>query len=326
MEIFIMSRKNIVPLFFIYTLFTYSVYAVHSGTEVAIFGEFDLGRTSVLLDIGPGPTIPNLDLDAQELAEKFGITTDQALQLFDFIIDGQEDEFNSLVAELGINPSTSDAGTTPNSSAVRVTRDIFRKTIFQQAEPESQAKPEGQAGGPPGNRLGGDVFYNNWSVETPTGISDIDGETYGANISYAWGEETEFFITIPLYVTDIDNLKDEILTTGIDARAKRSINDNFAVGAHFNYLNVFNDNISDDVDISINMGPFASANFELTDQLDITVGCLVDYVQPEDVGENWLAAFGANLGINVTDNVALNPYIIYYNNFDQSDLADSIGL
>jgi hypothetical protein len=94
---------------------------------------------------------------------------------------------------------------------------------------------------------------------------------------------------------------------------KYRVSDSFAVGAHGNYIT--NHSTAAD-DTSWTAGVYAASAAKMSEDSTLTFGVLLDRVTPDGGTGSWLGAVGLNWGVRLGRNTALNPYVIYYHNFD----------
>jgi len=206
----------------------------------------------------------------------------------------------------------------PTGGTVQVTESNIRTTVLTTAKTQVQATSE-ESTDTEGTvlgmktRVGADMFY---------GSDEFDGggdvESWGMNLSAVTGETMEFRLTLPLYTSDYGNF--DITTMGLDLAGKYHLSENIAVGAHANWIRSDFDG-GNDQDTFV-VGPFASFDYTFSEKMSLSVGILFDRIDPENADADWLGAIGANLGIAISPNFVLNPYLLYFNNLDHSGFGD----
>lgn len=226
--------------------------------------------------------------------------------------------------------NTGSGGANPAASSSIAVHKIIRRSVFTPATPKASAPKQSQpeAANSDGNQpsfngnLGrafrldsgaADVFYNKWE------IGDVDGETFGINPSATLGERDELTLTVPVHVINGDD--DTICGVGVDGSFKHQFNgrwDMFSAGVHAYGMGFFG---GDDTASTFGGGPFLAFNYRLAPQLILSVGALLEFTKPDEGDMITELVPGVNLGFNLTDNLALNVYGIYYRNLD-SDTED----
>ncbi|GAB5561224.1 MAG: hypothetical protein SynsKO_28710 [Synoicihabitans sp.] len=240
----------------------------------------------------------------------FSISTQDAQTIIDFEtagnIQASEDFSNALFSD--IIASASHGSDTRDSS--QVTFNLIQSSIFEKVAPmiasreeEEESGGAAMAGKP---MFGADVFY---------GVTDFDlfGEvkTYGANLSLAWGNETQFKTTLPVYHSDFGG--SDATTYGLDLNVRHRASESTVVGAHANYLST---DLAGGSSESSTLGVYGAYITRLKDETVLTLGALFDYATP-DVGSGALVgAVAANLGFVVGEHTSFNPYSIYFRNFE----------
>lgn len=251
---------------------------------------------------------------------------------YDVYYEGCLEGYLKEIKEVESGGSGSGGGNPAASSSIAVNQ-IIRQDIFTQAQP----KPRSQKSSPPAQpdastteatqpsfdrsfghsgRLkfgAADVFFNKWE------IGDEDGETFGINPSITWGETQELTMTVPVHIINGDD--DTIFGVGLDGAYKipfRGRWENFAAGVHAYGMGFFG---GDDNASTFGGGPFISFNYRIDPKWILSLGGLLELTKPDDDDLITEVVPGVNLGYNLTDNVALNGYGIYYRNMD-SDADD----
>jgi len=193
------------------------------------------------------------------------------------------------------------------SSRTTVSR-VIRQSVVQQAAPEApeQTRKLGRL-----NSGSADVFYNKWEV------GGLDGSTFGINPSATWGETGELTLTAPLHIVSPDS-GDTIFAIGLDGAYKRPLTDKFAVGIHAYGMGFFG---GDDTATTFGGGPFLSYNYRINPKWIVSVGGLLEFTKPDEGDTVTEIVPGVNVGYNLSNNVALNGYLIHYKNLD-SDAGD----
>lgn len=220
----------------------------------------------------------------------------------------------------------------PASSVNIAVNQLVRKNIFTQAKPKAQPKKSASlaqsvstttdASQPTFDENSGrsfrlnfgaaDVFYNMWEV------GETDGETFGINPSITWGETQELKLTVPMHIISGDDTR---YALGLDGSYKYPFTgrwENFSAGVHAYGMGFFG---GDDTAATFGGGPFLSFNYRINPQWILSVGGLLEITVPDEGDTITQLVPGINLGYNLTDNIALNGYGIYYRNLD-SDADD----
>jgi len=205
---------------------------------------------------------------------------------------------------------------------------VIRQSIFTQAKPSAQpqkpAQPAQQEAKPGAfyenighfgrlNSGAADVFYNKWEV------GDSDGSTFGINPSVTWGETDELTLTAPLHISTGGD--DTIFGLGLDGAYKHPFTgkwDKFSAGIHAYGMGFFG---GDDTATTFGGGPFLSYNYRINPKWIVSAGGLLEFTKPDEGDTVTELVPGVNVGYNLSDNVALNGYVIYYKNLD-SDAGD----
>ena len=247
-----------------------------------------------------------------------------------YVLDLDEAGSDAAGAD-GIGSDNTGAGVAnPAASSSIAVHKIIRRSVFTPATPKAsspkQSQPEAASGD--GNQPafygnGGrafrldsgaaDVFYNKWK------IGDVDGETFGINPSATLGEGDELTLTLPLHV--ITGGDDTICGVGVDGSFKHQFSgkwEMFSAGAHAYGMGFFG---GDDTASTFGGGPFLAFNYRIAPQLILSVGTLLEFTKPDEGDMITELVPGVNLGFDLTDNLALNVYGIYYRNLD-SDTDD----
>ena len=227
-------------------------------------------------------------------------------------------------------------GASPVASSSIALNKIIRQQIFTQAQPKAKPRKKPQPAQtettestaetktdafyqqvPGVGRLStgaADAFYNKWEV------GEVDGATIGLNPSITWGEDAELTLTAPLHLIMPDE-GDNIFSCGLDGAYKRPLTgkmDECTAGVHAYGLGYF---ASDDTATAFGGGPFLAWNRRLNEQWLVSAGGLLEITKPDE-GDTVVEIVPAvNAGYNLSENVALNGFVIYYRNLD-SDVAD----
>jgi len=228
--------------------------------------------------------------------------------------------------------SATGGGQPAASSSIAVNK-VVRQSIFTQAKPKAQPKKPAQPAQPEGttteakppafyenmghfgrlNSGAADVFYNKWEV------GESDGSTFGINPSVTWGETDELTLTAPLHI--IDGGDDTIFALGLDGAYKHPFTgkwEKFSAGVHAYGLGYFG---GDDNASTFGGGPFLSWNYRINPKWVVSAGGLLEFTKPDEGDTITEIVPGVNVGYNLSDNVALNGYLIHYKNLD-SDAGD----
>jgi hypothetical protein len=246
------------------------------------------------------------------------ISTAQGQQLVSAWNSGGFDAYFAEIIRLGLFDFGSSVGQT---STDQVALNTIQSSIFEKAEPGivsiQKAKDE-KAGAAPQltTVFSTDVFYNQ---------TEFDGggklKTYGTNLALLYGGKVQFRATMPIYKSTFAG--SDTTTYGIDLNSKYKISENFAVGGHTNFLR----NQSDGGDSnSWTGGVYCAGRALASETSSLTFGVLLDYNKPQSSDGSWVGALGANYGIKVGNNTALNPYGIAYRNFDAKKTWYDVGI
>jgi hypothetical protein len=232
-------------------------------------------------------------------------------------------------------PASSDAGTgggSPAASSSIAVNKIIRQTVFTQARPRSeQRRPAPPAPAPDQptpkqpfyesmpnvgrlNSGAADAFYNKWEV------GSLEGQTFGINPSATWGETYDITLTLPLHIISPKD-GDTVFGIGLDGAFKYPFTgkwENFMAGIHFYGMGFFG---GDDTASTFGGGPFVGYSYRINPDWIVSGGLLLEMTKPNEGDSITEIVPALNLGYNVTDNVALNAYLIHYKNLD-SDVSD----
>jgi hypothetical protein len=257
----------------------------------------------------------------QDLFRRNGmeLTVAQAQQIVDYESAGQLDESREYAwSVLGsqVQTPSGNAAVGPASSIGGTVNLVMRTRILPRAEP-STSKEMKRSGS-----MRADAFYNSWKIETAG--TKFEGSTYGLNPSIMFGgDAVDFGLTVPLHVIHPDN-GDDIYNAGVDALLRFRLGDYLAIGAHGLYLHEFGEDSDYETRYYLSGGPFVSLMLPLNDVFSLSLACMYEYTKPEDdkYGDDvQLLIPAANLGINISESVALNAYGMYFKNLD-SDVED----
>ncbi len=247
----------------------------------------------------------------------FTISQQDAQTIIDFETAGDFDASRAFSEALFSDVIASGSHSADSADAAQVSFNLIQNSIFEKVAPLAAKKKKAEEGAPAGPNqplFGADIFY---------GVTDYDlfgeVETYGANLSLAWGGETQFKATLPVYQSDFGG--GDITTYGLDLNVRQRLANGAAIGAHANLLSSDGGAGSSE---SWTAGVYGAYVMRLKDDTVFSLGALFDYSTP-DAGDGMLiGAVAANLGFVVGDNVSLNPFAIYYRNFETD--ADWIDL
>lgn len=245
--------------------------------------------------------------EAQQLLPFFQRAFDTG-NLQDYEAAGRELLRLGLIRDLdGFLAEASGSNAVAGTANAEVVNNTIQTSIFEKASPavSASAKTRDKAG-PLVPVFGADAFY---------GRTEFDGgakvKIYGTNLSLAVGDRFQFRGTAPLYKTEFGG--SSATTYGLDLNGKYRVSDTFAIGAHANSIKTDTD-FGDEK--SWTAGVYAAAVARVSESSTISYGLLFDRVKPEGVDGAWLGAAGLNWGIKLGRSTALNPYVIYYRNFD----------
>jgi len=217
------------------------------------------------------------------------------------------------------------------SSAATI-NSILRQNVFQKAKPKAKQQNQVAAGArqqsetasdsTPGsfyeqmpgfggmNSGAADVFFNKWEV------GGLDGSTFGINPSMTWGDTDELTLTLPLHVISPDD-GDTIGVIGLDGAYKHAFGgkwENFAAGVHGSGVGYFG---GGDNATAFGGGPFVSYAYQIDSKWVVSAGGLLEFTIPDEGDTITEIIPGVNVGYNVSDDLALNGYLVYYRNLDR---------
>ncbi len=159
-----------------------------------------------------------------------------------------------------------------------------------------------------------DLFYNKWEV------GDADGQTFGINPSATWGETYDLTLTMPLHIISPKS-GDTIFGLGLDGAFKYPFTgklENLMAGIHFYGMGFFG---GDDTASTFGGGPFVGYSYRINPDWIVSGGLLLEITKPNKGDSITEIVPAVNVGYNLSDNVALNGYLIHYKNLD-SDVSD----
>lgn len=214
--------------------------------------------------------------------------------------------FSNLTAVGDLGSSGSDSVT------ANVVQDIFTSSIFEKVTPGVAKTAKPAAGAAITTVFGADAFYTRTKYD-----SGASAKIYGTNLSMTWGDKFQFRGTVPLYKADFAG--SDATTYGLDLNGKYNVSETFSFGAHANYL-------KNDTDFgnskSWTAGLYAALVASTSETSKLSIGALFDRLDPQGADSSWLGALGINWGFSVGQNSALNPYVIYYRQFDVPSIVD----
>lgn len=144
-----------------------------------------------------------------------------------------------------------------------------------------------------------------------TGGRDI--ELYGMNLDMeAAADRLKGWLAVPLQWATYSS--STYMTYGVDAGAKYELirDSGLYAGAHAGYM--ANDGDGSLYENNWQAGPFVGYTYKFGKRFSLSTGVLADYVQPQSSADTWIAGFGANFGVRLTDHIALNTYYAYWRN------------
>lgn len=229
----------------------------------------------------------------------------------------------------------SEGGHPAASSSIAFNR-IIRQTVFVQARPRTEQRrpappaldPDQPAPPQPfyeyipnvGQLHSGtaDIFYNRWEIEGYH--SEVKGHTFGMNPSATWGDTYDLTLTMPLHIISPKG-GDTVFGLGLDGAFKYPFTEeweNFIAGIHVYGMGFFG---GDDTATSFGGGPFVGYSHRFDADWIVSGGLLLELTKPNRGSSIVEIVPAVNLGYHITDNVALNGYLIHYKNLD-SDVSD----
>lgn len=263
-----------------------------------------------------------------------GLVGDGAYWRGDDVYAGDEMMWR-YIGDAGSGAGGSTAVGQPTASSSIAVNQFIRQNIFTRAQPMSQAGDKPQAGQQAGaaseskpsfykkipgiGRLNSglaDAFYNKWE------IGGMEGATFGLNPSLTWGDASELTVTAPLHVISPDE-GDTLFALGLDGAFKHPFTgkwDNFSAGFHVYGMGYFG---GEDTVSTLGGGPFLAWNYRINPKLIVSAGGLIEITTPDEGDSIAELVHGINLGYNLTDNLALNGYVIGYKNTDRDVEEDT---
>jgi hypothetical protein len=224
-----------------------------------------------------------------------------------------------------------DGGANPVSVSAITGNRVVRNVVLSSAVPAPSGDTEGKgAANGPRNGLRTDLFYNPWKA------GDIEGDTYGLNASAIFGPRAfEVTLSVPVHATQPKD-GNTMIETGGDGALRIPLGSYLAIGGHGSYLvDIDTESQADKKTKStVVAGPFAALNIPLGDAVVVSAGCLYEMTKLEDADE-WMKQIvpAANLGIRLTDHLAVNVYGMHYINteeglsdFDYTDVGGDLAL
>lgn len=248
------------------------------------------------------------------------ITLSEATTIYNL---AQAGDFTGLENELikiwgsGVNTSNPSASfvASPSSAGGENVSRIFHQVIINKAKTKDEAQADAaKAEQPMKLNMGGDLSYNYTQIKGGGGI-----HTYGADIGGTIGDKFEVRADIPIYRTHFTGT--DFNTYGVNLSAKAKITDGFSAGVAASYQH--SDGSAPFDANTYTVGPFAGYTAKLNDMLSLSGGILMDHISQDHQKTTWLGAVGLNLGVNLGDNMTLNPYYIYYHNMTDWDVTGS---
>ncbi|MDP6631826.1 MAG: hypothetical protein QGH42_01595 [Kiritimatiellia bacterium] len=206
--------------------------------------------------------------------------------------------------------------TEPQTAAAVGVSSFIRSKVLRQS---TTAHGEGGAGRGRDGAFRADIFYNSWEAET------AEGTMIGANPSIIFGDDVEFAIRVPLYMTEFEGADLSLYHYGVDVSLTMNMSDNFSLGIHGAYTrdHLEEADFSDDTG-TLNGGPYVSVLIPLGGG-SLTLGAAFEYSVPdddvEDGDETTVAVGAANFGMPLGESMGINIYGMYYYHTD-SELSD----
>jgi len=129
-------------------------------------------------------------------------------------------------------------------------------------------------------------------------------------------------ITVPVHATAAED-GDPALSTGADCALRIPIGGLISIGGHGSYLlDIDSSDEADKTRSTVVVGPFASVAIPVGDSIMVSAGCMYEITQFENADDSIRQIVPAvNLGVRLTDNLAVNLYGIHFMNMDD-ELSD----
>ena len=192
---------------------------------------------------------------------------------------------------------------------------VFRERILRDADSEENMR---------NGIMYADVFYHDWDAW------GVQGNTFGINPSVTFGDRAEWSLIVPVYVVDADYSEDTLFSVGADGSLRLNfLEDMLSIGAHAYYLiltpqdDAFKDETSLDM---IGGGPFASLHLDLGEAVNVSLGVLYEFTEPEDGDTIEELAPGASITARLSDTTTAEIYSVMYMDQDQDSAADDTYL
>ncbi len=198
-------------------------------------------------------------------------------------------------------PATPIAKAAPSSPTVETTFDILHDRVFDQTQAGENEKIVGLQ-----PVIAATSFFEQSGLK---GGHDL--ELYGVNLSAeASTERLNGWVTVPLQWTTYAS--STFMTYGVDVGAKYELirDSGLYLGAHGNYLANTGDGSFEDYNMAA--GPLLSYTYKINQRFSISGGLLADYIHPQTLEDTWIGAVGVNLGVRLSQHMALNAYYSYW--------------
>jgi hypothetical protein len=287
------------------------------------------GDVNNLGPLPPGHTLhagrPTISQQAVQAAQAAYVNNLNAAQLLANIYAGFGVNFQGVLFVAKISPVTvpppatlrnpyAPAGAVaPGTPAVQVTTTVFQTMIM-----EKMGTVDEQNAAPAQN--GNNSLISLHPIAEATAFFEQSSlkaggnrELYGVDVGVdAATDRVKGWLTLPLQGTTYSSTT--YMTYGVDAGLKYEViqDSGLYLGAHGTYLGNTGTGSYDDYDWQV--GPFAGYTYKIGSRYSLSLGALADFIRPELIGDTWLGGFGANLGVRLTDHIALNTYYTYWRN------------
>ena len=200
----------------------------------------------------------------------------------------------------------------PSSPSLATTFNILHDRVFDQIKTADEEQSASAQNGDKNKFLGlqptieASAFFEQANLK-----GGMDLELYGVNLSVEESSDRfKCWLTVPLQWTTYAS--STFMTYGVDVGAKYELirDTGLFLGVHGNYL--ANDGDGSFEDNNMAGGPFLGYTYKINDKFYISTGLLADYVHPQSEEDTWVGAVGVNLGVRLSNHIALNTYYSYW--------------